>query len=159
MASETWTSSSESMKKILSKDAIRDIPNLKIDEGKICGECQIRKQTKMSHKKIQHLATTRVLELLHRDLMGPMQVENLGGKRHAYVVVDDYSRFTWVKFIKEKSEVFEVFKELCQQVQREKNCGVVRIRSDHGKEFENNKFEEFCASEGISHEFSSPIAP
>ena len=82
------------MKKILSKEAIRDIPKLKIDEGKICGECQIGKQTKKSHKKIQYLATTRVLELLHMDLMGPMQVESLGGKRYAYVVVDDYSRFT-----------------------------------------------------------------
>ena len=78
---------------------------------------------------------------------------------YAYVIVYDYSRFTWVKFIKENSEVFEVFKELCHKLQREKDCGVVRIRSDHGKEFENNKFEESCASEGISHEFSSPITP
>ena len=50
------------------------------------------------------------------DLMGPMQVESLGGKRYAYVVVDDFSRFTWVNFIKEKSDVFEVFKELFQKL-------------------------------------------
>ena len=93
------------------------------------------------------------------DLMGPMQVESLGGKKYAYVVVDDYSRFTWVNFVRNKSEVFEVFKELCQKIQREKDCSVVRIRSDHGKEFENSRFEEFCASEGIAHEFSSPITP
>ena len=93
------------------------------------------------------------------DLMGPMQVESLGGKRCAYVVVDDFSRFTWVNFIKEKSDFFEVFNELCQKLQREKDCGIVRIRSDHGKEFENNKFDEFCSSEGISHEFSSLITP
>ena len=73
---------------------------------------EIGKQTKMSHKKIQHLVTSRVLGLLHMDLMGPIQVESLGGKRYSYVFVDDYSRFTWVKFIKDKSEVFEVFKEL-----------------------------------------------
>lgn len=55
--------------------------------------------------------------------------------------------------------MFEVFKELCQKIQREKDNCIVRIRSDHGKEFKNNTFEEFCTSEGISHEFSSPITP
>lgn len=55
--------------------------------------------------------------------------------------------------------MFEVFKELCQNIQREKDCGIVRISSDHGEEFENSKFEEFCTSKGISHEFSSPITP
>jgi len=113
----------------------------------------------MSHQKLRHDTTSRVLELLHMDLMGPMQVESLGGKKYAYVVVDDFSRYTWVNFIREKSDVFEVFKDLCLRLQREKESQVIRIRSDHGKEFENNKFAGFCASEGISHEFSSPITP
>ena len=113
----------------------------------------------MSHPKSRHLTTSKVLELLHMDLMGPMQVESLGGKRYAYVVVDDFSRFTWINFIREKSDVFEVCKELCKRIQREKEGCIVRIRSDHGKEFENSKFDEFCSSEGITHEFSSPITP
>ncbi|PNX96617.1 receptor-like kinase [Trifolium pratense] len=86
-------------------------------------------------------------------------VESLGGKRYAYVMVDDFSRYTWISFIKEKSENFDVFKELCIQLQREKDNVVLRIRSDHGKEFENSKFSKFCASEGIVHEFASPITP
>ena len=97
------------MKRIISVEAVRGIPNLKIDEGRVCGECQIGKQTKMSHQKLRHDTTSRVLELLHMDLMGPMQVESLGGKKYAYVVVDDFSRYTWVNFIREKSDVFEVF--------------------------------------------------
>ncbi|PNX84518.1 gag-pol polyprotein, partial [Trifolium pratense] len=68
------------MKKAIAKEAIRGLPKLKIEEGSICGECQIGKQTKMSHPKLQHLITSRVLELLHIDLMGPMQVESLRGK-------------------------------------------------------------------------------
>jgi hypothetical protein len=43
---------------------------------------------------LEHHTTSKVLELLHVDLMGPMQVESLGGKRYAFVVVDDYSRYT-----------------------------------------------------------------
>jgi transposase InsO family protein len=83
------------------------------------------------------------------DLMGPMQVESIGRKSYVLVVVDDFSRFTWVNFIREKSDTFDVFKELCTQLQREKGCGIIRIRSDHGTEFENSRFSEFCAEEGI----------
>ena len=90
------------MKKIISKEAVRGIPKLLIDEGRVCGECQVGKQTKTSHPKLGHPTTSRVLELLHMDLMGPMQVESLGGKRYAYVVVDDHSRYTWISFIREK---------------------------------------------------------
>ncbi|WJX25548.1 hypothetical protein P8452_14576 [Trifolium repens] len=110
------------MKKVISLEAIRGIPKLRIVEGKVCGECQIGKQIRMSHPMLEHQTTSKVLELLHMDLMGPMQVESLGGKR-------------------------------------EKGSNVVRIRSDHGREFENSKFDEFCAAEGIKHEYSSPITP
>jgi hypothetical protein len=90
------------MKKEISAEAIKGLPKLEIDVDSICGECQVRKQTKMSHPKLQHQVTSRALELLHIDLMGPMQVESLGGERYAYVVVDDFTRFTWINFIKEK---------------------------------------------------------
>jgi len=113
----------------------------------------------MSHPRLEHQVTSKVLELLHMDLIGPMQVESIGGKIYAFVVVDDFSIFTWVNFIREKSDTFEVFKDLCTQLQREKDSAIVRIRSDHGTEFENAKFYDYCSSEGIEHEFSSPITP
>jgi len=147
------------MKKALSSESIRGLPDLKILEGSICGECKIGKQTRMSHPRLEHQATSKVVELLHMDLMGPMQVESIGGKRYVPVVVDDFSRFTWVNFIREKSDTFDVFRELCTQLQREKGFGIIRIRSDHGTEFENEKFDEYCSYEGIKHEFSSPITP
>ena len=60
------------MKKIISKEAVRGIPKLLIDEGRVCGESQVGKQTKMSHPKLGHPTTSKTLELLHMDLMGPM---------------------------------------------------------------------------------------
>jgi len=113
----------------------------------------------MSHPMLEHQVTFKVLELLHMDLMGPMQVESIGGKIYVLVVVDDFSRFTWVNFIREKSDIFDVFKDLCTQLEREKDNGIVRIRSDHGTKFENAKFNEYCYGEVIKHEFSSPITP
>ena len=77
------------------------------------------------------------------DLMGQKKVESLDEKRYVYVVVDNFSRFTWVNFIKEKSDTFEVFRDLCECRQRENDIMTIRIRSDHGKEFEKNKFVVF----------------
>ena len=100
-----------SMQKAISENSIVGIPDLKIVEGKICGECQIGKQTRKSHKRLQHISSSRVLELFHVDLMGPMQTESLGGTRYVFVCVDDYSRYTWVDFVREKSDTFDVFKK------------------------------------------------
>lgn len=64
------------MKNIVSEEAVKGLSKLKIEEGRVCGECQIGKKTKTSHKELQYLANTRVIELLHMDLIGHMQVES-----------------------------------------------------------------------------------
>ena len=77
------------MKRAISVEAIRGIPMLNIAEGSICGECQVGKQTRMSHPRLEHYGTSKVLELLHMDLIGLMQVSSIKGKRYVLVVVDD----------------------------------------------------------------------
>ena len=72
--------SHKSLSETIAVDAILGILKMEIDLEKVCGPCQIRKQIWMSHKMMQHPSTIRVLELLHMDLMGPMQVESLWGK-------------------------------------------------------------------------------
>ena len=74
----------------------------------------------MSYKMVQHPSTTRILELLHVNLMGPMQVECIAGKRYVFVCVDDYSRFSWVNFLREKYDTFNAFKILFLKLMREK---------------------------------------
>ena len=78
------------------------------------------------------------------------------------VLVDDFSRFTWVEFLREKSDTFGSFSALILRLQNEKATKVgkvYRIRSDHGREFENVVFAEFCNQIGILHEFSAPKTP
>lgn len=89
--------------------------------------------------------------------MGPMQVERLDGKMYAFFSVDVFSRYIWVKFLIEKLDTFKVFRALCLQLQKEQDIEIVRIRNDHGREFENVTFNEFNLNEGILYGLSAPL--
>ena len=150
------------LQKLIKLKAVRGVPKCKVSREKVCGPCQLGKQTRATHPTVKFLQTSRVLELLHVDLMGPMQTESISGKRYMMVCVDDYSRYSWVNFIREKSDTFGVFSALVLKLQNEKLQKVMkvyRVRSDHGKEFENSLFAEFCDHLGIAHEFSAPKTP
>ena len=73
----------------------------------VCRPCQLGKQTKAKHPSTQTLATSRPLELLHLDLMGSTKIESLGGKRYIMVVVDDFTRYTWVILLRSKFDASE----------------------------------------------------
>ena len=75
------------------------------------------------------------------------------------VMVDNFTRYTWVILLRSKSNAPEHIKALCTRLQNEKSLKIDRIRSDHGKEFENSYMESFCTRSGISQEFSAPITP
>ena len=82
---------------IVSKhESVLGIPKLSRVNNVVYGPCQLGKQMKAKHLGIQIFATSRKLELLHLNLMGPTKTESLGGKRYIMVVVDDFIRYTWV---------------------------------------------------------------
>jgi hypothetical protein len=93
------------------------------------------------------------------DLIGPTRTTSLGGRRYILVIVDDFSRYTWAIPLQEKSNAFDAAQHLFKKILVEQNCQIMRIHSDHGREFKNSKFEEFCCSYGIKQKFSSPITP
>ena len=80
----------------------------------------------------------------------------MSGKYYAFVIVDDFSRYTWVLFLANKDDALDAFKVFCKKIQNEKGYGISCIKSDHGWEFENYAFETFCNNLGIMHQFSSP---
>ena len=88
--------------------------------------------------------TSRPLELLHIDLMGPARVQSLGGKKYILAVMDDFTRYTWVVLLKDKAEAPEKMIYLCKKLQVEKDTVIARIRSEHGRAFENTKLATFC---------------
>ncbi|GJT29085.1 retrovirus-related pol polyprotein from transposon TNT 1-94 [Tanacetum coccineum] len=144
---------------LASKELVRNLPKLRFDQH-FCDACKIGKQAHVSHKAKNIVSTTRCLELLHMDLFGPSTVRSYGGNRYTLVIVDDYSRYTWTRFLKNKTEAFDQFEIFSKKIQNQLGCTIVSIRTDHGREFDNEvQFGEFCNANGITHNFSAPRTP
>ncbi|GJY17512.1 retrovirus-related pol polyprotein from transposon TNT 1-94 [Tanacetum coccineum] len=144
---------------LASKELVRNLPKLKFDQH-FCDACKIGKQAHASHKAKNIVSTTRCLELLHMDLFGPSAVRSYGGNRYTLVIVDDYSRYTWTRFLKDKTEAFDQFEIFSKKIQNQLGCTIVSIRTDHGREFDNEvQFGEFSNANGITHNYSALHAP
>ncbi|GKC66482.1 retrovirus-related pol polyprotein from transposon TNT 1-94 [Tanacetum coccineum] len=91
------------------------------------------------------VSTTKCLELLHMDLFGPSAIQSYGGNFYTLVIVDDYSIYTWPRFLKHKNEASDHFEILSKKIQVQKGCPIISIRMDHGREFDNEvQFGAFC---------------
>lgn len=101
------------------------------------------KQSRQSHPTIITTKVVEPLELLHIDLCGPSSIESIGGNKYILVIIDDFSRFTLVFFLKHKSEATSKLKIFIKQVEVQLRKVVRNIRSDNGLEFKNKEFEYF----------------
>ncbi|GJQ93054.1 retrovirus-related pol polyprotein from transposon TNT 1-94 [Tanacetum coccineum] len=142
---------------LASKELVRNLSKPNLDQH-FCDARKIGKQAHTSHKAKNIVLTTRCLGLLHMDLFGPSAIWSYGGNHYTLVIVDDYSRYTWTRFLKDKTEAFDQFKIFRKKIQNQLGCTIVSIRIDHGREFDNEvQFGEFCNANGITHNFSAPL--
>ncbi|GJW02810.1 retrovirus-related pol polyprotein from transposon TNT 1-94 [Tanacetum coccineum] len=144
---------------LASKELVRNLPKLKLDQH-FCDAFKMGKQAHASHKAKNIVSMTRCLELLHMDLFGPSAVRSYRGNHNTLVIVDDYSRYTCTRFLKNKTEAFDQFEIFSRKIQNQLDCSIVSIRTDHSREFDNEvQFGEFCNANGITHNFSAPSTP
>jgi transposase InsO family protein len=93
------------------------------------------------------------------DTVDPSRVRSMRGKWYVLVIVDDYSRYSWVFFLENKDEVFEHFRSLALRLNNEHPNRLKAIHSDNGTEFINAPFDEFCLEHGIDQQFFAPHVP
>ena len=148
----------ENLTKIASTKAVRDIPHITKPSNSICDSCQKGKQTRTSFKTKEH-HTRKPLELVHTDLCGPVRTQSMYGERYFMLCIDDYSRMTWVSFLKHKSKALEIFKAFKNQVENQIGRRIKCLRSDRGGEFTSEEFREYCENMGIRRQLSTPKTP
>ncbi|GJZ79811.1 retrovirus-related pol polyprotein from transposon TNT 1-94 [Tanacetum coccineum] len=131
---------------------VRGLPKLKFEKDHLCSACALGKITKKSHKHKSEDTNQEKLYLLHMDLCGPMRVTSVNGNKYILVIVDDFSRFTWVKCLRSKDEAPAFIINLLKMIQVRLKETVHRIRTDNGTEFVNQTLHEYYEKVGISHE-------
>ena len=124
-------------------DLVSGFPNIKFQDNRLCDACVKGKQIITSFKSKDMVSTKKPLDVLHMNLFGPSRIASLAGNLYALVIVDDYSRYTWTLFLANKNYAYKAFKKLAKVLQNENRCCVKSIRSDHGGEVQNAKFERF----------------
>jgi len=147
------------LNKIVSKDLVIGLPKIKFEKDILCDACQKGKQTRVSFKPKKVVYISKPLELLHLDLFGPSRTRSLGCNYYGFVIVDDFSRFTWTLFMSSKDDAFDAFINFANVIQNQLSLKIISLRSDHGGEFVNHCFENYCDEFGISHNFSCPRTP
>jgi transposase InsO family protein len=142
--------------KLLKGEHVIGLTNVTFEKDRPCAACQAGKQVGSSHHAKNVMTTSRPLELLHMDLFGPVAYLSIGGSKYGLVIVDDFSRFTWVFFSQDKSETQGTLKRFLRRAQNEFELKVKKIRSDNGSEFKNLQVEEYLRRKESSTSSSLP---
>jgi transposase InsO family protein len=143
------------LNRLVKHNLVLGLKDVKFEKDKLCSACQAGKQVANSHPNKSIMSTTGPLELLHLDLFGPTTYRSIGGNTYYLVLVDDYSRYTWVFCLHDKAITCDIFKSFVRRVENEFELKLKKVRSDNGSEFKNTNVEEFCDEKGIKHEFST----
>ena len=144
--------------KVSKREAVGEVPQITKQTNTLCKHCQQGKQTKTRFKSKEY-STTKPLEIVHTDLVGPTTTKGLKGERYFMLLVDDYTRMTSVCFLKNKSEAFENFKIYKEMVENEMDSRIKCLRSDNGGEFTSKEFMDYCNNHGIKIQFSVARTP
>nr|GEZ85957.1 retrovirus-related Pol polyprotein from transposon TNT 1-94 [Tanacetum cinerariifolium] len=131
---------------------VRGLLKLKFEKDHLCSACAMGKSKKKPHKPKSEDTNQEKLYLLHMDLCRPIRVASINGKKYIPGIVDDYSRFTWVKCLRAKDETPYFIIKYLKMIQVRLKVHVRRIRTDNGTEFVNQTLREYYEQVDISHE-------
>jgi hypothetical protein len=134
---------------------VRGLKDVVFEKDKLCSSCQAGKQVENTHPKKSMMSTSKAFELLYMDLFEPTQYTSIGGNKYDFVIVDNYTRYAWIFFLVDKSDVFATFKSFVKGIHNEFKTTIKRVRSDNGSEFKNNRIDKLCDEFKIKHQFSA----
>nr|GFB35570.1 retrovirus-related Pol polyprotein from transposon TNT 1-94 [Tanacetum cinerariifolium] len=140
-------------------DLVAGLPKFKYHKEHLCPSREQEKSKRASHPPKPVPNSRQSLHLLHMDLCGPMRIASINGKRYVLVFVDDYSRYTWVHFLRSKDEAPKVIIKFLKRITVLLQSPVIIIRIDNGTEFKNHILKEYFDTVGISHQMSFVRTP
>ncbi|KAI3805312.1 hypothetical protein L1987_27559 [Smallanthus sonchifolius] len=138
---------------------VRGLPDKEFQLEDHCIACSKGKQHQSSHKPKTLNINDTPLQLLHMDVFGPTNIMSVGKRSYCLVITGDYTRFSWVYFVRTKDETAEILKSYILRVENQSNQKVKIIRCDQGTELKNHTLTCFCENKGIERQYSAPRTP
>ncbi|CAJ2663346.1 unnamed protein product [Trifolium pratense] len=148
----------KSLSMLNSKNMVLGLPSV-IPPVDTCTVCLLGKHPRSSFKSNLPMRSSEVLNVVHSDICGPIDVLSTGGNKYFITFVDEYSRMIWLYHIKAKSDAFEVFKKFKTLVEKQSDKSIKVLRTDGGGEYTSKEFENYCKEQGIIHEITAPYTP
>ncbi|GAU17358.1 hypothetical protein TSUD_232340 [Trifolium subterraneum] len=148
----------KSLSMLNSKNMVLGLPSV-IAPVDTCTTCLLGKHPRSSFKSNLPMRSSEVLNVVHSDIYGPIDVLSTGGNKYFITFVDEYSRMIWLYHITAKSEAFEVFKRFKTLVEKQSDKSIKVLRTDGGQEYTSKEFENYCKDQGIIHEVTAPYTP
>ena len=135
-------------------DVRKTVPTLRACELDVCEVCALCKITKIPPLKETEIKSKKPMERFFVDILGPLNPASVHGYRYLLMLVDEYSKFEAVKFLRVESEALEKFKKLVDEHGCPKS-----LRSDNGTEFTNKNIENFSIENETRQDFTVPETP
>jgi hypothetical protein len=148
-----------SLQKMTKDDVALGVKFQKSEKLGICEVCIKGKQTQTPFPNSEQPRTTKLLEIVHTDVCGPMKTMSKAGAKYFAVFVDDFSRWCEVFFLAKKSDVFDAFKSYKAWAEKSTGEKIKCLQSDNGTEFVNTEFNDFLDQHGIKRRLSVPHTP
>ena len=154
----------DSLYKLKSKDMVEGISvpaqdfKLQQEQRPFCETCTFAKQQRLAFPHSDSTSSD-VLELLHMDVCGPMQVSSPGGAKYLATFTDDYSRLAVVIPLAAKSDVPGAVKEIISKWETQTGKSLKAVRTDRGTEYLNSELHKYFRSKGIIHNTTAPYTP
>ncbi|GJU53438.1 putative ribonuclease H-like domain-containing protein [Tanacetum coccineum] len=149
----------KNINKLVKENLVRDLPLKRFENDQTCVACLKGKQHRASCKTKAFSPTTKPLFMLHMDLFGPTFVSSLLHKKYCLVVTDDYSRFSWVFFLRTKDETSEILKNFIKEIENlvDKKVKIIRKVQEilHVGFLENNLCRKEMVHSGVDLDFST----
>nr|GEU47446.1 retrovirus-related Pol polyprotein from transposon TNT 1-94 [Tanacetum cinerariifolium] len=140
-------------------DLVSGLSKFKYHKEHLCSSCEQGKRKRASHPPKPVPNSKQRLHLLHMNFCGPMIIASINRKRYVLVIMDDYSCYTWVQFLRSKYEAPEVIKTFLKRISILLQSPVIILRIDNGTKFKNQVLKEYFDSVGISHQVSAVRTP
>nr|GEU63741.1 retrovirus-related Pol polyprotein from transposon TNT 1-94 [Tanacetum cinerariifolium] len=146
----------KNINKLVKQNLVAGLPSLAFSKDKTSSAYEKGKHHRASFKTKRSFSINKCLHIINVDLFGPVKPQSLNHNKYNLVILDEYSRFTWVFCLKKKSDAADCIISFIRKMENLNEVKVKELGSDNGTEFKNLQLEEFCNEKGISLNLSSP---